>query len=97
MRKAPKFTLGPRPTADTGRLPKRAPKIESGRSRATTSQLDATEQSGMIDPELGSPERRAMPRVQLELEYQAALQERDVVLHELAACLKDLMVTVPPD
>jgi hypothetical protein len=98
MRKTAKFTLGPRPTASSPRAaPKRAPKIEVTRSRAASTQADVAEDEYLPEPELALPERKGLPRAQLELEYKAALQEREVVLHELGKCLKDLMVSVPPN
>jgi hypothetical protein len=98
MRKAAKFTLGPRASGGLARAaPKRAPKIDVAKSRAAPSQADLAEEEYSPEPELALPGRKGLPRAQLELEYKAALQERELVLRELAKCLKDLMVAVPPE
>jgi hypothetical protein len=43
------------------------------------------------------PNRSGLPRIQLELEYRACLQEREMLLNQLAGVLEELMLTVPAD
>jgi hypothetical protein len=43
----------------------------------------------------GPGDRYGLPRRQLLLEYSGVLQERDLLLHELAGLLEELMAAVP--
>jgi hypothetical protein len=42
-------------------------------------------------------EREVLPRAQLELEFQACVQEREMLLGQLARLIEDGMATVPSD
>jgi hypothetical protein len=58
---------------------------------------DPEEEEEIVELTPVDTERSALPRAQLELEYRTALQEREMLLNQLAGVLEDLIVTVPAD
>ena len=42
-------------------------------------------------------QRAGLPKAQLELEYTAVLQERELLLNQLAGLLEEKMVTIPTE
>jgi hypothetical protein len=102
-----KFSLGAKPSAAAPALPrKRLPRYDAPRvqpkpaSEAPESRCSAAagaeEDEAETDLRPVDAERAALPRAQLELDYRAALQERELLLNQLAGLLEDLMATAPP-
>jgi hypothetical protein len=101
MRRGGKFTLGPKPTG-LGSLrtpPKRDRKRDTksdDKTKETISTLEVPGDQFLEEPRLDEATRVLLPRAQLELEYKAVLQERYLVLRDLAKTLKALMCSLPP-
>jgi hypothetical protein len=106
MKRRSKFTLSPRPAvspkSSKPRLapPKReSPKIQIRAAPpppppASPPPADAVEEEEVFEEE---PVPIKLPRAQLELEFTAVAQERELLLNQLAGLLEELMVTVPAD
>jgi hypothetical protein len=100
------FSLGAKPAPAAPSPKKRLPRYEtpkiqqkhaptSPESPESSPRLEEDEDETDLRPV--DSDRAALPRAQLELEYRAALQERELLLNQLAGVLEDLMVTVPAD
>ena len=95
-----KFTLGPKPAESPTVSPKkRIGKFESPKIRKAEEppKEDSDEEIHEEEEELGSEDmkRIGLPRSQLELEYTAVLQEREMLLNQLAGLLEEMMIAVP--
>ena len=94
-----KFTLGPKPADSISASPKkRIPKFESPKIRGTQEPpKDADDHEEQEEEEISEEDikRSGLPRAQLELEYTAVLQEREMLLNQLAGLLEEMMVAIP--
>ena len=95
-----KFTLGPKPAdSPTASPKKRLGKFESPRIRKIQEPPKelSDEDIEAEEEEMGEDDmkRIGLPRSQLELEYTAVLQEREMLLNQLASLLEEMMIAVP--
>jgi hypothetical protein len=91
-----KFTLGPKPaTSPTSSPKKHLPKSDLPKVQKPPVVLAPEEEEEDLDDDAGPGDRYGLPKQQLELEYAAVLQERDMLLHQLAGLLEELMAAVP--
>jgi hypothetical protein len=97
-----KFTLGPKPATAAPPFPKKrlapAKRDVPKQQKRTTAVLNvpADEAEREDDPAEDSFTVK-LPRAQLQLEYDAILQERELLLNQLAGLLEGLMVSAPAD
>jgi hypothetical protein len=103
MKRRSKLTLGPRPVVSPKpskvRLapPKReSPKIQA---RAAAPPSLSPPAADAVEEEVfeGEPIPVKLPRAQLKLAYVAVVQERGLLLNQLAGVLEEFMVSVPAD
>jgi hypothetical protein len=112
MKRRSKFTLSPKPATSPRRpadLKRRtiptvhdAPKVQTRQSPPLPppqpSPGEQIEEEEAFEDDKPLPEGGIkLPRAQLELEYTAVLQERELLLSQLAGLLEELMITVPGD